>query len=318
MESPTTYIYELRAKMVQIYAKHSFLVKWLLKFISAFLMLMVINIKNGYVTELVNLPAAMGISFFCGFLPWNVISLIMNIVLLLHFLKISVIVAAVALALLIVMILMNILFAPEWQGIVYFVPVAFFFRIPFLLPLVLGLAAPISAVIPMLSGIVIYFFMDYISSSAGILADATETAGMAARFTQLIDGMKDNQAMLLFAVAFVITVVLVSLIHRMSIDYAWVAAVTAGVVVDMLLLLLGTASADHAGLSVPYIVCSSLICGLIAYLVQLMMFNVDYKQTDYAQFEDDEYYYYVKAVPKVRVTEKEYDKITIQDDENRE
>ena len=32
------------------------------------------------------------------------------------------------------------------------------------------------------------------------------------------------------------------------------------------------------------------------------MFNVDYSRTEYVQFEDDEYYYYVKAVPKNTVT----------------
>ena len=33
-------------------------------------------------------------------------------------------------------------------------------------------------------------------------------------------------------------------------------------------------------------------------LIQLMEFNVDYNRTEIVQFEDDEYYYYVKAVPK--------------------
>ena len=29
----------------------------------------------------------------------------------------------------------------------------------------------------------------------------------------------------------------------------------------------------------------------------------DYQQTEHLQFEDDEYYYYVKAVPKMTVSE---------------
>ena len=32
------------------------------------------------------------------------------------------------------------------------------------------------------------------------------------------------------------------------------------------------------------------------------VFAVDYSRTEYVQFEDDEYYYYVKAVPKLTVT----------------
>ena len=33
-----------------------------------------------------------------------------------------------------------------------------------------------------------------------------------------------------------------------------------------------------------------------------MIFSVDYSRTQRMQFEDDEYYYYVKAVPKIVVS----------------
>ena len=33
-----------------------------------------------------------------------------------------------------------------------------------------------------------------------------------------------------------------------------------------------------------------------------MILAVDFTRTEYVQFEDDDYYYYVKAVPKVKVT----------------
>ena len=32
-----------------------------------------------------------------------------------------------------------------------------------------------------------------------------------------------------------------------------------------------------------------------------MFFAVDFRRTEYVQYEDDEYYYYVKAVPKINV-----------------
>ena len=35
--------------------------------------------------------------------------------------------------------------------------------------------------------------------------------------------------------------------------------------------------------------------------MKLFFFSVDYSRTENVQFEDDEYYYYVKAVPKVGV-----------------
>ena len=44
---------------------------------------------------------------------------------------------------------------------------------------------------------------------------------------------------------------------------------------------------------------------LIAMIVEFFAFSVDYSRTEYTQFEDDEYYYYVKAVPKACVTTSE-------------
>ena len=35
--------------------------------------------------------------------------------------------------------------------------------------------------------------------------------------------------------------------------------------------------------------------------MQFLFFNLDYSRTERLQFEDDEYYYYVKAVPKALV-----------------
>ena len=35
--------------------------------------------------------------------------------------------------------------------------------------------------------------------------------------------------------------------------------------------------------------------------VMLCSFAVDFRRTEYVQYEDDEYYYYVKAVPKINV-----------------
>ena len=45
--------------------------------------------------------------------------------------------------------------------------------------------------------------------------------------------------------------------------------------------------------------------------IKFFVFNVDYTRTERVQFEDDEYYYYVKAVPKntVSIADKQIKKI---------
>ena len=57
---------------------------------------------------------------------------------------------------------------------------------------------------------------------------------------------------------------------------------------EILWIVLGTAAAVVVGL-----------------LMEFFLFHLDYTRTERVQFEDDEYYYYVKAVPKVFVAKKD-------------
>ncbi len=45
-----------------------------------------------------------------------------------------------------------------------------------------------------------------------------------------------------------------------------------------------------------------LVSVLLALIYQFFVFAVDYTRTENLQFEDDDYYYYVKAVPKIAVS----------------
>ena len=53
------------------------------------------------------------------------------------------------------------------------------------------------------------------------------------------------------------------------------------------------------------IVTGSVIGGLIAAFIQFTGCTLDYGRREYLQFEDDDYYYYVKAVPKIHITDAE-------------
>ena len=44
---------------------------------------------------------------------------------------------------------------------------------------------------------------------------------------------------------------------------------------------------------------------ILTLIIKVFIISVDYSGTEYAQFEDDDYYYYVKAVPKIKVTKQD-------------
>ena len=59
------------------------------------------------------------------------------------------------------------------------------------------------------------------------------------------------------------------------------------------------------GISYVTLVLGAVLATAIGLGLELMIFSVDYSRTENVQFEDDEYYYYVKAVPKLSVPAKE-------------
>ena len=104
-----------------------------------------------------------------------------------------------------------------------------------------------------------------------------------------------NKEMYLVIVIFVITAIVVYLVRRMEVDNAWTLAIISGALIQI------------AGLFVGYIVLGvgNIISLLIAFILQFLFMNLDYARTERVQFEDDDYYYYVKAVPKKMVAVRE-------------
>ena len=100
--------------------------------------------------------------------------------------------------------------------------------------------------------------------------------------------------------AFSVTVILVYFIKRLAIDYAWTIAIAAGALADMMILLVGDLVFDTNG-SIAMLIVGTIVSVLAAKVVEFFVFSVDYSRTEKVQFEDDEYYYYVKAIPKINV-----------------
>ena len=121
-----------------------------------------------------------------------------------------------------------------------------------------------------------------------------------AKLRLLIDGMLGNKAMLVMIAAFAITVIVVYLIRRMSVDHSWTIAMVAGVMIEVMILLVGDLMYD-TNLSIVSALLGAVVTLIACKIIEFFRFCLDYSRTEKVQFEDDEYYYYVKAVPKMTV-----------------
>jgi hypothetical protein len=167
------------------------------------------------------------------------------------------------------------------------------------LPVVMGLIGGPASAVSLGCGVVVYFLLAAINGNATTI-NAMGDEEAAAKIRLIIDGLLGNKQMMVTIVAFAVTVLVVYLIRRMSVDYSWTIAIAAGIMVDLVILLLGDLLYD-TNMSVMNALIGSVITFVVAKIVEFFRFFVDYSRTEKVQFEDDEYYYYVKAVPKMAV-----------------
>lgn len=163
----------------------------------------------------------------------------------------------------------------------------------------MGLVGAPTSAVSVACGVMVYYMIHYVTQNATVIA-AMADEETAAKFKFIIDGLMKNREMVVTIAAFAMTVIVVYLLRRLSIDYAWTIAMTAGAVVNIMVLLVGDLIFE---INQPLIsvILGTVISFLLALVLQFFVFYVDYSRTEKVQFEDDEYYYYVKAVPKVTV-----------------
>ena len=278
-------------------SKYEVYLKPLMKLILALASLMMINSKIGYMHRLDNISIVLIVALMCSFMPMNFI--VAAVFTVLHLYALSLECAAIALVLFLVLFLLYFRFSPKDTLVVLLTPMCFVLKIPYAVPLTMGFIGTPASAISVGCGVIVSYLISYIADSATALS-GMDTEDIITKVRYIVDGLLNNKEMLLTIFAFAVTIVIVYLIKRMSINYAWTIAMIAGAIVDVMILLVGDLMFD-TNVSIIGIIIGTVFSMLIAKVVEFFAFHVDYSRVEKVQFEDDEYYYYVKAVPKITV-----------------
>ncbi|MCL2051587.1 MAG: hypothetical protein FWG91_07665 [Lachnospiraceae bacterium] len=269
------------------------------KFLVAFITLLFVNGATGYMTRLNSLAIVFVVALMCSFMPPNFTVIMAGAFVIAHLYAVSMECAVVMLAIFLLMFLLYYRFSPKDTLVILLTPIFFILKLPYAVPLTLGLLSSPLSIVSVACGIIVYYTITYITGNivtlAGMAAD-----DMAVRFRYVIDGILHNREMLVMIGAFSATIIVVYLIRRMPIDHCWIIATITGSLVNIMVLLLGDLIWD-VNVSVPLAILGTAVSIGIAKIVEFFAFHVDYNRAESVQFEDDEYYYYVKAIPKITV-----------------
>ena len=284
----------------QIYVKNQAYIDPILKFMLAMIVFLLINAKIGYMERIDSMAVVLVAALFCSFMPLKTIAFLGALFMLLHYYALSLECALVVFAMYMVMFLLFLRFAPKETLVVLLTPILFMLKIPYVVPVAMGLFGGPASIVSVSFGVIISYLVEYTEMNASTITSmGSETMMSKLRF--VLDGLIGNKAMLITVIAFAVTLILVYIIRRMSVDYSWTVAVIAGILADVVILLMGDLLMD-LNYNILGIIFGSMVAGAICFVLQFLFFNLDYKRTENVQFEDDEYYYYVKAVPKITVS----------------
>lgn len=289
----------IKQQLTRFYTRFEAYIVPALRFFATLFALIFINANVGFMEKLKNPAIVLILSLLCAFLPTNVIIVILGFVIVAHTYALSMNCAVILLMVFIIMYALYFRFTPKDAAAVILTPICFVMHIPYVIPLSMGFVGnPLSA-LSVGCGTAVYYMLDYIKEHQDALgSESSDMEDALSGFKTVIDGLIKNETMFLVIIAFAITIVVVYLIRRLQINYSWQIALGCGVVVDMLVLLVGMAVLD-AEIGVIGVILGSIGSTLIVLILQFFIFNVDYSRAEYVQFEDDDYYYYVKAIPKI-------------------
>lgn len=288
-----------RELIKRMYAKYEAYINPLLKFIFSLIILSVINSKMGYMGKIDNMVIVLVASLLCSFLPMQIMALIAGLFMLLHMYALAPECAIVVGIMFFLMFILFVRLTPSETIVVIITPLLFMLKIPYVIPVAMGLLGTPASVVSVSFGIVVAYVLQYIQNNAATIT-SLEDGNMVARIRFMVDGLLGNKTMFGMMVVFGIVIVLVYTIRRRSVDYSWTIAVIAGGVAELILMLICNLTFDM-NQSMGGIILGCILAILFGLFLQLFSFHLDYKKVENVQFEDDDYYYYVKAVPKVTV-----------------
>ena len=293
-------LFEMKGYLSKYYGKYSNIVDKAIKFVVALLAFTFINQNIGFSSIISNPFMAILLSVICMMLPSPITVVFVTIATMLQLLTLSVGATIVAGALFLIMYGFYVRYAPGKSIIILLVPIAFMMHIPVAIPIVLGLIGSPICILPISMGTMVYYLIDYVKSNSTMLETVGE-GGIMEQVANYAQQILVNREMWCSIIAFAICLLLVYNVRRMSVDYSWEIAIIAGTLGNINAMAYGYIIMDIQ-LSYISLIVGSIVAVIVAFIVKFFVFAVDYTRTERLQYEDDEYYYYVKAVPKASVT----------------
>lgn len=191
--------------------------------------------------------------------------------------------------------------------------VLFYLKLEYLLPVLLGMTVGFGAILPAAAGIILYFLSVYMADVSTLITTSSSSSfGMGLQ--RIVNLMLIDKKLLVLLVTFSVIIFITTLLCHLFYERAWAFAIFVGNVAMVLLLLFGRLIFE-LDYTIWRLFLEMIMAVGCCYIYRFFRGIGDVSRIEKASFEDDEYFYYVKAVPKIKVTQKDRNVTNIKSDE---
>lgn len=291
-----------REKVKTFIDQHSLIFRCIVKFLGAMISLYTAGTLFGTNNLLSSFSISVGISFICIFIPFSYSFVVFAVICCIHAMSISI---EVMFLLLLIILLIYVIYNRNFMQCGYLAILTFILmptRLSAMIPIMVGIFAGPVGIPPMLTGVLIYYYAITLNE---VMQNITRNVGTYQLYQQVLDAMISNSEILLCLFTFLIILLVSRQLYRAKYSYAWHISIPISGIIYALVYLYGSFFLELES-SVVDVIVSVVLSVLVLEVIQFFKNVVDFSRVENLQFEDDEYYYYVKAVPKIKVTEKEF------------
>lgn len=266
----------------------------LLRFIFSYIMFKSIQELYGY-SDLFNRGIVIFLLALISALASDVVAVLLGgVVLIVNSMGVSTNVGLLHIVLFILMYCTYVRMFPNCAWILAFVPVMFMWKVYFVIPIIVVVFSGPTGIVPAAFGTLIYYVAQLVRDIK--LGDMTADKDFQA-YNYIVENISKNKAIMTLIIIFAVVIMITHIIYRLPFDYAFYVAIVIGGVLNILVTML-VDGATTAGIPMGKVVSGSFLGIFIGLIVQLCKSLLDYAHKEVVQFEDDDYYYYVKAIPK--------------------
>lgn len=287
---------QYRELIQKIYGKNDYWIVPIFRSLFSMFLFFSLNRYLGMTGKPANPLVILILALLSFFLPFSFVPCLAGLFLLYYFYTKSLLLLGIGLLFFILIFIIQSSIRGKYAVLIAVMPLCYFMGIPYFLPLLVGLSMGLSAVLSLSLGILVYYFLQFIREYkeqlilSGDLLEQFD--GLSKKMTPLLQ----NKEMIVMLMLFTLAALSIYVIRNFSFNYSWIIALITGICVEGLVFFVLPSLSVKMNIGLSLL--SYLVSILFSFVVLFLLRDADYRGTEFVQFEDDAYYYYVKAIPK--------------------